>query len=365
MQNGSYKYLDLAHKLRRQIVVLDLQPGDRLPTEDELVQQHGVSRITIRRALSLLEKDGLVSRKRKLGTFVNRALKHPADLHTVRGVVVVLIGSNLSVVGEEDRALSTVLCGLERYLADRGFGVQIMSVGRNEAHDRARLVHMLTQGNVEGVCAIGSCAEACRAAADSVPLVSSCTFVPSPLPWVGMSVEEATYLSVACMLDRAHERVAVVCGPWVDSPALAAFADGARRAHREHDVVFHQSLLYHAFDEQSLEDLAVDILTGPLRPTGIFCEDWRVCRAVVSAATKLSLRIPQDLSLVGCGQNIQYLSSPVAITAYVPHSERIGAEAARILVEVVDGGVVPSEPVVVPGRLVEGESVAPPGRMSR
>jgi GntR family transcriptional regulator len=45
-------------------------PGDRLPTEGELVALHGVSRVTVRRALLSLEQQGLIVRRVGAGTFV-------------------------------------------------------------------------------------------------------------------------------------------------------------------------------------------------------------------------------------------------------------------------------------------------------
>jgi DNA-binding LacI/PurR family transcriptional regulator len=47
-----------------------LRPGDRLPTEQEYATSFGVSRITIRRAMSRLQRDGLIERFRGKGTFV-------------------------------------------------------------------------------------------------------------------------------------------------------------------------------------------------------------------------------------------------------------------------------------------------------
>jgi GntR family transcriptional regulator len=46
------------------------QPGDRLPREAELAEQLGISRSTLREALSQLESHGIVIRRHGVGTFV-------------------------------------------------------------------------------------------------------------------------------------------------------------------------------------------------------------------------------------------------------------------------------------------------------
>jgi GntR family transcriptional regulator len=48
----------------------DLQPGDRLPSEEELLARFGVSRITVRRAIQNLIQRGVLEIRRGLGTFV-------------------------------------------------------------------------------------------------------------------------------------------------------------------------------------------------------------------------------------------------------------------------------------------------------
>ena len=45
--------------------------GDRLPSEDELAEQFGVSRPTLRRALGHLETQGAILRRQGIGTFVS------------------------------------------------------------------------------------------------------------------------------------------------------------------------------------------------------------------------------------------------------------------------------------------------------
>lgn len=63
-------YYQLANLLTEKIVSHELLTGDRLPTEVELVQQYGISRITVRQALRLLEEEGLIRREVGRGTFV-------------------------------------------------------------------------------------------------------------------------------------------------------------------------------------------------------------------------------------------------------------------------------------------------------
>lgn len=58
-------YEILHEKIRK-----DWKPGDRLPTEVELVESHGISRITVRRVLDMLVNEGLIYRQAGRGTFV-------------------------------------------------------------------------------------------------------------------------------------------------------------------------------------------------------------------------------------------------------------------------------------------------------
>jgi GntR family transcriptional regulator len=56
--------------LRGKIQRGEWAPGDRIPTEMALVGRFQVSRATLREALSALERDGLITRHRRLGSFV-------------------------------------------------------------------------------------------------------------------------------------------------------------------------------------------------------------------------------------------------------------------------------------------------------
>lgn len=63
-------YYQLVERLKEQIQLGDLKPGDQLPSERELSDQHGISRMTVRQAIAYLVQQGLLEVKRGIGTFV-------------------------------------------------------------------------------------------------------------------------------------------------------------------------------------------------------------------------------------------------------------------------------------------------------
>ncbi len=69
-QSSTPLYQQLHDLLRGGIAAGEWRPGDMLPTETELLQQHQVSRVVVRQALDALVKEGLIYRQRGRGTFV-------------------------------------------------------------------------------------------------------------------------------------------------------------------------------------------------------------------------------------------------------------------------------------------------------
>lgn len=62
---------EIARRLRDEIRSGALNPGDRLPTENQLSQRFDVSRSVIREAISRLKDDGLVNSRQGRGAFVS------------------------------------------------------------------------------------------------------------------------------------------------------------------------------------------------------------------------------------------------------------------------------------------------------
>ncbi|MER0476933.1 GntR family transcriptional regulator [Streptomyces sp. Edi2] len=68
------KHTRIADKIRAAIDAGDLQPGQRLPSEDELAAEHRVSHVTAARAVALLKVQGYLEGRRGSGVYVQKQL---------------------------------------------------------------------------------------------------------------------------------------------------------------------------------------------------------------------------------------------------------------------------------------------------
>jgi GntR family transcriptional regulator len=74
--NGLPAYQRIQGTLRKRIEAGDLRTGDAVPSERDLAKIHSVSLMTARHALASLEREGVVERRRGIGTFVSAPKIH-------------------------------------------------------------------------------------------------------------------------------------------------------------------------------------------------------------------------------------------------------------------------------------------------
>ena len=94
-------YLAIADDLRGRIERRELSGGDKLPTERELVDEFGVARMTVRHALDILQREGLIERRRGRtgGTFI-RSTPTVVELTRMEGLMPQLRAHGLDVSSE-------------------------------------------------------------------------------------------------------------------------------------------------------------------------------------------------------------------------------------------------------------------------
>jgi GntR family transcriptional regulator, histidine utilization repressor len=125
-------YVAVKASLRRRIAEGGWQPGARLPSERELVQQFGCARMTVHRALRELEDEGLIERRQGSGSYV-------AELHPISNLLQVR--DIHDEIAERGHRHSTRVCGVTRERASETTA-QAMRLRKGAAVVRVQLVHL-------------------------------------------------------------------------------------------------------------------------------------------------------------------------------------------------------------------------------
>lgn len=79
-------YLQIAEDIKRRIVIGELKPGDKLPSNAELAMYYQVNPNTVQRIYRQLEADGISYAKRGIGTFITENDELPERLRQEIGV---------------------------------------------------------------------------------------------------------------------------------------------------------------------------------------------------------------------------------------------------------------------------------------
>jgi len=83
------------------------------------------------------------------------------------------------------------------------------------------------------------------------------------------------------------------------------------------------------------------------RPDGVFCFNDPLAMGAMNYALDQGLRIPDDIAVIGCG-NLHYADSlRVPLSSIDQHSRRIGEEAARISLGILNSKAAPKPEAVV------------------
>ncbi|MCQ9165166.1 MULTISPECIES: LacI family DNA-binding transcriptional regulator [unclassified Arthrobacter] len=166
------------------------------------------------------------------------------------------------------------------------------------------------------------------------------------------------------LLAAGHRRIGFVSNQ--DAiPATAGRLDGVKAAFAGHGLPYDPALTVAA--ESSTDGgytAAMQLLTLPARPTGLFCFNDQMAMGAYRAAAELGLKIPADLSVVGF-DNLELISGflhPRLTTVQLPHYEMGVWAINRLEEEIARAKDGPHEPLrtALDCPIVRRASVAPP-----
>lgn len=185
-----------------------------------------------------------------------------------------------------------------------------------------------------------------------------------PDGWKGDAVlvanENGAYEATRHLIQTGHRRLAVITGPLKLTNA-AERLKGFERAVEEAKIRIEPEFVQEArFDTPSGYQAALRIFRMLPRPTAIFASNDLLAFGVLQAAREQGIRCPEDLSIVGfdCLEFTNF-TDPALTSVYQP-GYQLGATAARLLLQRIEGLSGPSKKILLPTELIKRHSVASP-----
>ncbi len=139
------KYLQLHDAVMERIRSGSFSPGDKLPTEQAMMEEYGFSRQTVRQALGKMEADGFITRLQGSGSFVSAQARTICRTHRI-AVITTYISTYI---------FPSILRGIEDAATSHGYSILLKATNNSIAKERDILSGISAQ-DVDGIIVEGT-----------------------------------------------------------------------------------------------------------------------------------------------------------------------------------------------------------------
>ncbi|MCX6080768.1 MAG: GntR family transcriptional regulator [Chloroflexi bacterium] len=336
-------------------------PDSAIPTERELGEEYGVSRITVIKSLDMLERDGYVIRQQGRGTFVTDAPNRAAS--TDDQITAPTLG--LVSFALDDAFISGILVGLVGIAARHGHPMHIFgSVNSNQ--DEANAINDAIRRGVGGLI-VNPWREYRNAPlfsdlnARGFPFVMVDRYYTEILTdYVIYENDQAGYDVTSALISQGHTRIAFIPSHEQRITSLRERLNGYRRALKEHGLVYDENLIWSdlpstfnssgsgLFRTQATDDLLHHHLKTD-KPTGLLAANVDVAETLIDIlcsdppCTGRKAHLISGLAIGTFNHKEMSPGTPLVSVLGLHSGDTLGATAAEILVGRINGRL-PSEP---------------------
>jgi DNA-binding LacI/PurR family transcriptional regulator len=346
------QYFQLQTWLQEQIQQGIFKTNEKIPTEEEFVKITGLARATIRQALQNLVNLGFLSRKKGVGTFVTRP-ETEEKKNTTIGIIIPDIRSGYApelARGAEDVAAenkrSLILCNTDdlhvkaEFHADRLIensvgGVIFVPTASSDKNNR-KIINKLSASNI--------------------PVVLADRTIPGlDIDYVTTNNFDGAFKITRHLIKKNHKKIAFLYSS-ISSTERLRF-DGYKKALKENKIPLDKSIIIAhdgPFIDKHFMKYALSLLKKRDKITAVFAGHDRIALQFYSAANKLNLSIPEDISIVGY-DDLNFTTVPLT-TMHQPIYE-MGQESMKLLLARLNGSSAKPRKIVFESHLVERSSV--------
>lgn len=342
------KYVQLKQEIMAWLAAGELQPGEQMPSENEIAARYSISRQTVRQTLGELEQEGWLYRVQGKGTFASTPPGKGglAEQPTAGGIHAVGTVSMLTTY-ISDYIFPHIVRGAEGTIRQHGFGLMLSSTDNDKARERDNLQLMLSQQ------VRGAIIEPTKSAqgnpnldlylalqVHNIPFVMINERYPElHSPCLKIDDEQAAYEAAHYLIGLGHTYIAGFFK--TDDLQGANRMKGFVRAHRDHRLPLLSGSVTHYATESALAlpyETALALLQQEKRPTALFCYNDELAVRLLEVARQLNLSVPGDLSVIGFDDSPLATATETKLTTVAHPKQQMGIDAANLLLDMIAGG---------------------------
>lgn len=338
-------YEQVYSAIKKDILSGKYKIGDRVPSEKELSDQFKVSRITSKRALESLEKDGIVYRQKGKGTFVSE--KWEDALLATKKQKKPLIG--LILTNFDDTYGSKIISSIEYATSETAFVILKRSFGSPEKEES--ILKELLSIEVDGIIIYPAQAEhysseILKMVVDKFPFVLiDRSFKGVAASSVSTDNVEAAKKGVEYLFKLGHKNIGVISPNEMGTTTLQDRFSGIVEAYAEKELIVNKNLWCtninstlaepKSTQEEDIKEIEQYITNNPSL-TALFAFEYNIARLVHQAVNNLGLHVPKDISIICFDEPALNIES-WKFTRLVQNEEEIGELAITYLMDMING----------------------------
>lgn len=318
--------------------------NQKLPSENTLCRRLNVSRETVRMAMDQLEQEGLIYRVRGSGTYFNKEVALSQELGSGAGRVKI----GLILQGQDGSAESDLIRGVRSVLESDGETELKIFLTDNKFAGERRCLQTVMHQNFQGFIVDGVKASMVSPNLDcyreiqrkGIPLIFYNNYYQElRCPKVGVNNMECAEQLVGRLIQAGHRHIA---GVFVfDNYQSVEKFRGMFASLQRHGVEFRDEYIKWCISNEAHDDSfarnIVKFLKGVPRCTAIVCCNYRIYRLVRNVLENQGKRIPEDYSMVCFDYSVDDKETE-GITCSVHQAYRLGCQAARLMLKMIDRG---------------------------
>jgi LacI family transcriptional regulator, galactose operon repressor len=320
--------------------------GAQLPSERELAAEYGVNRLTVRKAIDELAREGVLSPIHGKGTFIS---PRGSDASKMPNILVLLPTSLPNLISEHNHVFAGLAQGVLDGASDK-VNVVIASIPA-DANETEFCVGRINHPATDGVILLSwSDLEALTRAARTGKKPFVLLNVKSK-KWQGMNEIicndfEGARTATAHLIGLGHKRILYlgVSAEFAMTEQDAANRRGGyQRALADAGIPFDENLAlaidFHPILSEGDREAVKRILADPvLRPSAIFAAGDQVALEVLKFLHEIGLNVPEDISLIGIDDFPESATTvPPLTTVHKPYYEMGWAATKEVLGQFEDG----------------------------